>query len=541
MQYQESSNSCDHKISEDRILRSTTFLILCLIVYIGYIGTATSLAEWRTILTLDVRRAYEADEFFVGPAGDLNGDGFDDFFVGEPNYNVGQGYLKVIYGSAEPDTTTGWVAQIPNAHPSYFGAWADVIDDMDGDGHPEVAVGAPLYGSSYWGLVFLFETEPFDTLYDYYFSGEYQGFGGFQSQGDFNNDGYRDLLIGDSFSRPFFWSVAAYLFFGAPELDTNVDWQIVNSVDEEILIMQMVPGSGGDFNGDGYDDFSISEIIYYDEETITTETGFFFGGQVIDTIPDFSISERKIDWAGDINNDGMSDFIASRYDHDSLCVKIFYGNDNADTLHSQILYNTSFEPGELKFHIQPFTDFNGDGYTDLLILRGPDSENFTYMAELLFGGADLDTIPDEVFGITNIYRGFADIGDINGNGTEELLVKQSFSVDSLVTSIFTRDPVSIDDESICPQSSGLMLMAYPNPFNTSTLISLPGQRVSEAQLDIFDVCGRKVRSFRLDKDNNKTIVWDAENENGLALATGVYFLRAMTPYETLSKKVLYLK
>ena len=514
-------------------------LVICLILLMGCIGTSTAYAQWYSLLTLDVRPSYSGDKFFVGPAGDLDNDGFDDFFVGEPNYSAGQGYLKVVYGSEEPDTVTGWIAQIPNAHPSYFGAWADVIGDMDGDGYDEIAIGAPLYGPSYWGLVFLYETEPFDTLYDHYFSGEYDGFGSFHAAGDFNNDGYHDLLVGEGPSRPYYLSVGAYLYFGSPELDTEADWQLVNNVDEYVGGMQMIPGSGGDFDGDEYDDFSISKLIFYSSDSMTTQSFFFSGGREIDTIPDFSFTDKNIIWVGDINNDRLSDFMATIYNDDSVWVKIYYGNQNGDTLHTQILYDTPLEPGDLKFQVRSFSDFNDDGHSDLLVLRGPDHERYyTYTAELLFGGTQLDTIPDEVFGIANIFRSIADIGDINGDGIRELLVKQSFGSDSLVTSIFARNNTFIDDGMASPLSPILDLKAYPNPFNSSMMIRFSLEAESYVELAVFDILGRKIDELvnrRLEPGYHQ-VEWNAADR-----PSGVYFYRLVTRETAVTGRMTLLR
>ncbi len=68
-------------------------------------------------------------------AGDQNGDGYVDLFVGAPAADDGRVYLlsgkdgTVLRTYREPAGTFGWyVAQ---------------LDDLDGDGHPDLAVGAP--------------------------------------------------------------------------------------------------------------------------------------------------------------------------------------------------------------------------------------------------------------------------------------------------------------------------------------------------------------------------------------------------------------
>jgi subtilisin family serine protease len=67
---------------------------------------------------------------------------------------------------------------------------------------------------------------------------------------------------------------------------------------------------------------------------------------------------------------------------------------------------------------------------------------------------------------------------------------------------------------------------FPNPFNPSTTIryGLP-QDVSGVEIVIFDLLGRKVRTLSqpAQKSGYYNIVWNGRTENGIAVATGVYF------------------
>ncbi len=495
--------------------------VICLIVLIGCIGTATAFARWHSLLTLDVRPSYLSHEFFVGPAGDLNGDAFDDFFVGDPNFNLGQGYLKIIYGSECPDTIAGWFAQIPNVHPSCFGAWAKVINDMDGDDFDEIIVGAPLYA---WhsGRVFLYSTNPLDTTYDQHFSGGNEGFGAYHASGDFNGDRYNDLLIGEGAYQPFISRASAYLFLGSSEIDANPDWIYADSTDLPVQHFRMKTGSGGDFNADGYDDFSVFEDIYYgDIDSFFYEDNLFLGNAEIDFIP-LITTDIHVRWMGDLNNDGMADFKRSWDQNDTLHIKLYYGNTDADTFHTQELYNHYFESGELLLFTSPFGDFNNDSFDDILILRGPDPENrYGFWAELWYGGAELDTIPDEIFGIPYL-SAIVNIGDINGNGTGEIMVRQRLANDSTSTSIFTQDPSDVSNDITMSQNPNIRLYVFPNPFNSSTIIRFSLEAESYVELTVFDILGRQVDRL---VDGYLTpgyhqVEWDAGDH-----PSGVYFYR----------------
>ncbi len=502
---------------------------------------ASASAQWHNLLTLDVSPAGSSHYFFVGPSGDLNSDGFDDFFVGDPQYNMGQGYLKIIYGSENPDTVAGWIAQIPHAHPSYFGAWADVIGDMDGDGHDEIVVGAPLY-STYFGRVFLYRTEPFDTLYDEVFSGDYEGFGYSYASGDIDADGYMDLLVGEYPMPPLSQTAGAYLFLGSPEIDTEPDWMLFRHEDGEISGLSMEPSCSGDFDGDGYDDFIIKERVIYNQDSIVTVFHLYFGDTYLDSIPDYSISDGNVKWAGDLNNDNMVDFIKSRYTEDSYWLKLYYGNIAGDTLHSQLLYDAVFEPGDIRYFLKPFEDFNGDNFDDLLILRGPIQDmQYTFTAELLFGSTEIDTIPDLYFDIPYIYReGLIDIGDIDGNGGREVVAQQYFSFDSVVTSIFTDGLTEIDTEMNELNESSIYISAYPNPFNGSTTITITYNDLEGGEIEIYNISGQLIKRINTTAMEGK-IMWDARDALGDKVSSGIYFARARAGEYVTSIKLLYLK
>ena len=77
-----------------------------------------------------------------------------------------------------------------------------------------------------------------------------------------------------------------------------------------------------------------------------------------------------------------------------------------------------------------------------------------------------------------------------------------------------------------PQSFALM-KAYPNPFNSSTVIEiepLKGQ-LPDGSLIIYDIMGRKVYDFKIDIMNGGRYRWDGRDYRGNILPAGVYFCR----------------
>ena len=85
---------------------------------------------------------------------------------------------------------------------------------------------------------------------------------------------------------------------------------------------------------------------------------------------------------------------------------------------------------------------------------------------------------------------------------------------------------------------------YPNPFNGVTQIPFTLERTdARGKLEIFDVLGRKIRSFYfhgLDAGLH-TIAWDAMDENGTAVGSGQYMYVLTVGEQRLSNRLIYVK
>lgn len=84
---------------------------------------------------------------------------------------------------------------------------------------------------------------------------------------------------------------------------------------------------------------------------------------------------------------------------------------------------------------------------------------------------------------------------------------------------------------------------YPNPFNPTTTIDFALPRAADVTLDVFNVLGRRVRRL-VDETlpaGNHSIEFDARNNSGEQLATGVYFYRIEAGSFVQTRKMLLLK
>ena len=84
---------------------------------------------------------------------------------------------------------------------------------------------------------------------------------------------------------------------------------------------------------------------------------------------------------------------------------------------------------------------------------------------------------------------------------------------------------------------------YPNPFNPTTTIEFALPQAGPVSVEIYNINGQKVRTL-IDGPMTAgvhTVEWDATDEAGSRVASGVYFYRLTTDEFTQSKKMTLLK
>ncbi len=129
--------------------------------------------------------------------------------------------------------------------------------------------------------------------------------------------------------------------------------------------------------------------------------------------------------------------------------------------------------------------------------------------------------------------------EIFAGDTEQLRITQAnFSTDAAAK-------VEVDGfegPQILPVSFFLS-QNYPNPFNPSTTIEFSIESNKYVSLIIYNILGRQVRSL-VDESmpaGAHSIKWDATNQEGAHVASGVYLYRLTVDDNTQSKKMLLLK
>lgn len=142
--------------------------------------------------------------------------------------------------------------------------------------------------------------------------------------GDVNADGYDDLIVGAPFERP--ESQQVYIYAGsAAGLNATAFFTASSSQDRDFLGYSV--DGGGDVNGDGVDDFIVG-AHGSDIATDTTDAGIVYiyhGAAGVQPSLALTITGESADdqfgWsaalAGDVNGDGYADLIAGAWKYDN--------------------------------------------------------------------------------------------------------------------------------------------------------------------------------------------------------------------------------
>ncbi len=346
-------------------------------------------------------------KYLVENVGDVNDDGFNDIIIADPSYNHHSGISFIVFGGhALPEVSLNYASNYQVGSKNVLTITAENSGDwsgysvcskvnFNGDAFNDIIIGAPeanqqhgivyvIYGNRFpVGNIDLKQFESnFNQGFKIYGNAQYPVGEALLSIGDINNDTYDDFLIGDT--RANIGKGCVYLIFGK-----NISLNI-NLADE------VAQKNIGIFckNDDGYTFPYNMDIIrnYNGDKNVVVETknvnsgssytylisknelmNFYnksFVSNFVEIFHYIDTSNSSLSAIGDINNDGVEDFVlaSTNANINRANLDVLYGNSS--TLAKDEDKSISFEvdsEGQFGYSIIKNFDINGDGVNDFVV------------------------------------------------------------------------------------------------------------------------------------------------------------------------------
>ncbi len=376
--------------------------------------------------------------YAVATAGDINGDGYDDFIIGAFSANTYRGASYVVFGGAggfpstlnlsSLDGTTGF--KIPGLSVlDQTGFSVASAGDVNKDGYDDIIIGGQGVGSYAGASYVVFgKASGFSASLDLT---SLNGTNGFKisgvsandnsgrtvsSAGDINGDGFADVIIGAYGVNG--QAGATYVVFGkASGFSANLSLSALNGTNGFVLNGSSLSGwsvaSAGDVNGDGFDDILTGAWLAGSVSGVTWLM-FGHGGSFASSLNVSSFdgtngvrivgpalgghSGWSVSGAGDINKDGFADIIIGGplTSTGGVAYVVFghAGGFSSDLLLANLNGTDGFKiTGSANegvgWSVDGAGDVNGDGYADLIVgahFAGPNGTN-SGAAYVVFGKA----------------------------------------------------------------------------------------------------------------------------------------------------------
>ena len=284
---------------------------------------------------------------------DHDGDGVPEFAVGAPRFTDARGD-QVGLVSLRSGRNGTKILDLPGTEPwGYFGWSLTATDDVDGDGHRDLLIGAPFELRFGEGRVYSVSGTSLDVIGTVVGDSQSESFGyDLATVGDVDGDGWNDFAASDPFDgRLARWSGSVWIVSTAKR---QTLLRVDGEGQEDVFGFSLAPSV--DFDGDGVDDLLVGRPQLQagkrgEVRVISAVTGATLWS--VFGVPDESIG-FEVATVGDLDGDGAADVAAA-----SMTANRFYSGRTREILAR--LDNHPFSGPET---FAAVGDVDGDGFDD---------------------------------------------------------------------------------------------------------------------------------------------------------------------------------
>jgi hypothetical protein len=381
--------------------------------------------------------AFGEDHFgnVLSPAGDVNNDGYADIIVGAPFENAFKGVVYLYLGSnVGLESMSAWIGESPEEMDTNdFGKTLAPAGDLNGDAYDDVFVGTsleyPYPGKivSYFGSAAGLEPTPTWTL-------ELAPNGLSEiAAGDANGDGYRDLLVG-SYPRALLWAGGCLPGNADTDLDgigdscdrcpgfddrADTDGDGVTDGCDTCLIVR--DPRQEDSDGDGIGDLCPTDLLIVAAWAAESDQASARFGTSVSS-------------AGDVNGDGFEDVVIGAPEYDDVTKDegrafVYLGSPSGLGLTAPWTSGLGQAFAAFGTAVSRAGDVNGDGFHDVVVgaprFDGAASDG-GQAAVYLGSSLGLDGVPawsaESDQSGAHLGQSVSSAGDVNGDGFGDLMV-----------------------------------------------------------------------------------------------------------------------
>jgi hypothetical protein len=389
----------------------------------------------------------------VAAAGDVNGDGYGDVIIGAPTEYIGfpdEGRALVYFGASEATAAAASWASGGDQTAAAFGYSVASAGDVNGDGHSDVIVGAPLFdnGQVDEGGAFLYLGSTAGTSASAAWMAEGDQtdarFGGsVAAAGDVNGDGYGDVIVGAfRYDGDQTDEGRVFVYLGSSAgLSPTPAWTVES--DQASAWLGFSVAGAGDVDGDGFGDVIIASPLYDDVDPNEGRAFVYLGSLAgLATTPAWTAGGdqagaqfgNSVNTAGDVDADGYSDVIVGAFEFDngqSNEGRAFVYAGSSSGLSSSAAWTAESHQVNARFGSAAAGagDVNGDGFSDVIVGAfgfdgGAQDEGraYVYLGSSAGLSTSFDWTAESDQADARLGHAVATAGDVNADGFSDVIV-----------------------------------------------------------------------------------------------------------------------